>query len=71
MRPALRLLLAAAVVAPANSNEDACAVILKEEGLDPRACAALRSRKVNCKGKPPKGGTASGRLRDWAWSRKP
>jgi len=41
MRPALCLLLAAAAIAPTNSNEDACAVILKEEGLDARACAAL------------------------------
>ena len=44
MRPALRLLLAAAYIAPTNSNEDACAVILKEEGLDARACAALEER---------------------------
>ncbi|CAH0375499.1 unnamed protein product [Pelagomonas calceolata] len=40
MRPALRLLLAAAFVIPINSDEDACAVILKEEASR-RACAAL------------------------------
>ena len=44
MRPALGLLLAAAFVAPIKTDEDACAVILKEEGLDARACAALESR---------------------------
>ena len=43
MRPALRLLLAAAAAAPAT-NEDACAAVLREEGLDARACAALESR---------------------------
>ena len=41
MRPALGLLLAAAFVAPIKTDEDACAVILREEGLDARACAAL------------------------------
>ena len=44
MRPALRLLLAAAIVSPTNSNEDACAAVLREEGLDARACAALGAR---------------------------